>query len=445
MTTPFMTMFRPTAAAPNEGRMMIDGLHVAASFNGGGVSTFIYDTPMPTRCRCSVSGALGEAENGGPQVNLVPKSGGNRFNGSAFYSGAGTWSSGDNLNPTLRSHGRAVLTQPASVISSWDASGSGGGPIKRDRLWFFGNLRRSTPRSRPVPGAFANLNAGDATKWTVREGSQRRGAERRFQDHLLGPAHRPGDAAQPRVVFPRVPVPVFGLDAVAERRRLPEVANPTGSASGTLTSSPESFPGYHHFPYNVTQATWPSPLTNKLLLEAGFSRFQYLWAGFGQAPPDGITNLIPVHEQSTIYGQPLFIYRGLYDPLGFAYADNDANPNNWRTTASYVTGAHNMKVGYQGSFQKSLRAACPTRSQLEYRFNNGVPNAVSYYLAPRWEQNDRTETHSLFVQDQWTKGRLTLQGGAPVRPRVELGAGGRQRHVSRRRSSIRSRSASRKP
>ena len=69
-----------------------------------------------------------------------------------------------------------------------------------------------------------------------------------------------------------------------------------------------------------------------------------------------------------------------------------------------------MKVGYQGSFQKSAQGRVSNQSQLEYRFNNGVPNAVSYYLAPRWEQNDRTETHSIFAQDQWTRGRLTLQG-----------------------------------
>jgi len=37
-----------------------------------------------------------------------------------------------------------------------------------------------------------------------------------------------------------------------------------------------------------------------------------------------------LQEQSALYGLPNFIYRGLYDPLGFAYADNDANPTNWR-------------------------------------------------------------------------------------------------------------------
>jgi hypothetical protein len=160
-------------------------------------------------------------------------------------------------------------------------------------------------------------------------------------------------------------------------------------AVGLTPAAPETFPGYHDLPYWVTQGTWSSPVSSKLLLEAGYSRFRYLWAGFGQAPPDGLTSTIPVTEQSTIYGLANLSYRGFFDPLGFGYADNDANPTVWRMTASYVTGAHNMKFGYQGSYQKSL---------------------VSYYLTPRWEQNDRTESQSLFAQDSWTMGRLTLQG-----------------------------------
>jgi hypothetical protein len=403
--TPFMAMFTANGGRANEGRMMIDGLPVAASFNGGGVSTFIYDTPNAEEMQVLVSGALGEAENGGPQVNLVPKTGGNTFKGTGFYSGAGTWSTGNNLNggncPTC--------TTPAGVISSWDVSGSGGGPIKRDRLWFFANVRKYQTIN-PVPGAFANLYAGDATKWTYAQNPNvaTRGADSRniYSLRLTGQ------------VTPRNRVSVSheyqyrcsgsALTPSGSGCRVPD-ANWVGV--GTLTSSPETYPGYHHFPYNVTQATWSSPVTNKLLLEAGFSRFQYLWAGFGQAPPDGITNLIPVQEQSAMYGQPGLIYRGLYDPLGFAYADNDANPNNWRAAASYVTGAHNIKFGYQGSFQKSAQGRVANSTQLEYRFNNAIPNAVSYYLAPRWEQNDRTQTNSLFVQDQWTHGRLTLQGG----------------------------------
>jgi hypothetical protein len=37
--------------------------------------------------------------------------------------------------------------------------------------------------------------------------------------------------------------------------------------------------------------------------------------------------------------------------------------------------------------------------------------AVSYFLSPRWDQHDRTSTVGIYAQDQWTMGRLTLQGG----------------------------------
>src|SRR4029450_13625356 len=134
MTTPFMTFFSANGGRSNEGRMMVDGLNVAAPFSGGGVSTFIYDVANTEEMQVSVSGSLGEAENGGPQGNLVPKSGGNTFNGSFFYQGAGGWSSGDNLNDTLRkpvAEGGSGLTAPAKVISSWDANGSGCGPSHR--------------------------------------------------------------------------------------------------------------------------------------------------------------------------------------------------------------------------------------------------------------------------------------------------------------------------
>jgi hypothetical protein len=412
MTVPNMTFFTANGGRANEGRMMIDGLNVAASFNGGGVSTFIYDVANTQEMQVLVSGALGEAENGGPQVNLVPKSGGNTFQGSVFYSDAGRWSTGDNLDEALIGYG---LTQPAGVITSRDISGSGGGPIKRDRLWFFVNARNFNTLS-PVPGLFPNLNAGDLTKWTyaadqsreVWSGDARAIYSVRLTGQLtkrnrLGFSHE----YQHRCAGSTLTASGDGCRVSGTSHGANWVA--LGITGGT-PAAPETFPGYHDLPYNVTQVTWSSPVSSKLLLEAGFSRFQYLWAGFGQAPPDGLTGTIPVTEQSTIYGLANFSYRGLFDPLGFAYADNDANPNTWRMTASYVTGAHNMKFGYQGSYQKSLQARVANTTQLRYTFNNGVPNAVSYYLAPRWEQNDRTESQSLFAQDSWTIGRVSLQG-----------------------------------
>ena len=49
-------------------------------------------------------------------------------------------------------------------------------------------------------------------------------------------------------------------------------------------------------------------------------------------------------------------------------------------------------------------------SQLRYTFNNRNPVSFGYVLAPRWDTTDHTMTTALFAQDQWTLGKLTLQG-----------------------------------
>ena len=202
----------------------------------------------------------------------------------------------------------------------------------------------------------------------------------------------------------------------------------TGSAVGNATNSPEAFPGYHDLPYYVTQATWSSPVSNRLLLDAGFSRFHYRFAGNGQVPPDGLTDLIPVTEQSTIYGLANFSYRGLYDPNAHAFADNKASSIQWRASASYVTGAHNFKIGYMGSSLVQTSGRVANDSQLRYTFNNRNPVSFGYVLAPRWDTTDHTMTAALFVAGSMDAGQADAPGGDSLRPRLELGAGRGQRH-----------------
>jgi len=405
MATPDMTFFTAHGGRANEGRVLIEGMPVAASFNGGGVSTFTYDVANADEMQVLVSGGLGEAEAGGPTMNLVPRSGGNTFSGSAFYSGAGDWSRSDNIDDYLRSIG---ITEGPGLIKLYDFSGSAGGPIMRDRLWFFGSARKYANYA-PVSGVVANQYAGDATRWNYAPNASVQARTANSRDivsfRVTGQV-----TARNRVSFSheyqhRCSGSTLGQDADGCRQ-----AEADWIGVGTITASPESWPGYHNTPYNVTQATWSSPLSNRILLEAGFSRFQYIWYGFGEAPPDHL-DLIPVTELAAIDGHRAnFTYRGIYDPFEIAYADNDANPNNWRGSMSYVTGAHNLKVGYQGSYQRSLLGRNANDTLMQYTFNRGVPTNVSYYIAPRWEQNDRTATSSLYGQDQWTMGRLTLQG-----------------------------------
>jgi hypothetical protein len=200
----------------------------------------------------------------------------------------------------------------------------------------------------------------------------------------------------------------------------------SGRTFGPDTVSPETFPGYHNFPYNTTQATYSAPVSTRTLIEAGYSRFTYRYARFGQAAPDGLMDLIPVTEQSSIYGRTNFSYRGVFDPLDFGFNDNKALNSSWRASLAYVTGSHNMKVGYSGTFIEVHNGRVPNHTQLRYTFNANAPvsaacpaggtprlcpTAVSYFLSPRWDQHDRTQAMGLYAQDQWTVGRLTLLGG----------------------------------
>ena len=160
-TTPQMTFFTAHGGPSGEGRVMTNGLTVAAPFGGGGVSDVTYDTANADEMQVLISGGLGEAETGGPSINIVPKSGGNQFRGAAFYSTSGDWATSNNLDDQLRSYG---INQPPTLRTNWDASFSLGGPIKRDRLWFFANVR-GWANANVIDGIVANRFAGDATHW----------------------------------------------------------------------------------------------------------------------------------------------------------------------------------------------------------------------------------------------------------------------------------------
>jgi hypothetical protein len=84
----------------------------------------------------------------------------------------------------------------------------------------------------------------------------------------------------------------------------------------------------------------------------------------------------------------------------------------WNASASYVTGAHNMKFGYQGAFHRdidNLFTIISNDHRLTYRFGNGIPNQLTMDAGP-WRRQVRTEYMAFYAQEQWTRDRLTLQG-----------------------------------
>ena len=158
---PDMIFFTSRGGRSNEGTVQIDGMNVGSAFNGGGVAGFGYDTQGAQEVQVTVAGGLGEADRGGPAFNLVPKTGGNKFAGTYFGNIAGKWSQCDNVDDELRSFG---IPNAAAIIRSWDTSFSMGGPIKRDKVWFYGTARTFGSYT-DIAGRFANANAGNPLRW----------------------------------------------------------------------------------------------------------------------------------------------------------------------------------------------------------------------------------------------------------------------------------------
>ena len=133
--TPQMTVFGGAGGRNNEGRMQVDGLNAGAGLGGSGVSTYVADISNAQEVVTTTSGGLGEAEVGGPTLSIVPKSGGNTVQGAVYLSGVSRGMVGSNYSDALRVAG---LTTPGELLQQWDYTVGIGGPIKKDRLWYYG-------------------------------------------------------------------------------------------------------------------------------------------------------------------------------------------------------------------------------------------------------------------------------------------------------------------
>jgi hypothetical protein len=388
----------------NEGTVQLDGLNVGAAFNGGGVSGNAYDVANAQEMQVSISGNLGDAETGGPILNIVPQNGGNKFKGTFFGTGAGSWSQGNNVDATLKSQG---VTEAAGLIKLWDISGAMGGPIKRDKLWFFLNVRDFGNHTE-IPGGFANAFAGDASHWDYAPADGQGG--RALVKARTATSKTVASGRFTAQVTPRNKVSFsydYQWDCDQGGMAKTGGCRPRGDdwVPGTVFGaafSPEGTTNYWDAREIVSEATWSSPVTNKLLLEAGYATFVSRWGW--QKQPGAITNLV----QMTSLAPTFRVYRGLANMLD-PYTQN---PNTWRASATYVTGAHNMKFGYRGAYhveQTNDLANDTGYSLTDLTFIVPGMYSATMRLAP-WQRSNRTEYHAVYAQDQWTHGRLTLQG-----------------------------------
>src|SRR5687767_1946536 len=373
--TPQMTVFGGMGGRGNEGRMQVDGLGTGAALNGGGVSTYVADISNAAEVVTTTSGGLGEAEVGGPTISVVPKSGGNTVAGQIYLSGVSKGMVGSNYSDELRTAG---LSTPGKLLKQWDFTGGVGGPIVQDRIWYYVTAR-DEGQHRSIPGIFPNLNAGDPTKWEYLPDTSRqaRGAES-FQLFSA----RGTIQATPRHKFNihwdwQIPCNGATFGDAEGCRTQPDsgaVIGALGLGGLSATTSPETSQYLRTLVQN-RQVTWSSPVTNRLLLEAGLGSYVAKWGPF-EAPGNPTRNLVRVVEQSArTYQTPAGEVRSAAN-LAYRSAnwgEHLDNPNRWRASASYVTGAHSLKVGHVGAYMVEDIENHGNDHNLQFTLNNGRP------------------------------------------------------------------------
>ena len=386
------TSFPVHGGRTNEGRLTLDGLNIGSPPSGNSATSYVVDTGTSEEVTFRTATALGETETAGLVMNIIPRSGGNTIRGSVFASATGARLQSDNLTPALRAQGVTAATPLTGV---YDVTATLGGPIVKDRLWYFVNAHAGAS-TRASANVFYNLNAAQSLQWLYAPDLNRpEYSDRTFEN------------ASGRVTWQVTPR--HKINGFWDTQQLCRAC--TGATPGLSEPqrvSPEAV-GVLGRPLHVAQATWTSPLTDRLLVDAGFGG-TFFGVGNFERDPNPTRGLVRVAEQcasgcAANGNIPGLVYRS----QDFSVAHTGSYL--WRAALTYVTGAHSLKVGYQHTFMTDDRTWMTNDQNLTYRFNNGVPNQLTQSISP-WVNNARVAWQGLYVQDQWTRDRLTLQGAA---------------------------------
>ena len=356
-----------------EGRLRVDGIGTGGAT--GGVSLLVIDTSNAAEITVSTTGGLADAEIGGPEINVVPRSGGNTFSGQFFVAGANGAMQSDNFTQALRDAG---LRAPSELQKVWDVNAGIGGPIMRDRLWFFGTARTQGSYVT-LTDSFFNKNAGDPTKWTYEADLSRQS----YTDGVW-------KNSSMRVTWQataRDKIAVFWDEQVECR---------ACDGGGSPTVSPEASEPTDVRWMRAYQTVYTSPISSRMLVEAAFSGMGF---SYGREKRGNDRDLIQVNDQVG----PI-TYRSMTWRPAVSFTPR------YRASLSYVPGAHNMKVGFDQMHNISDRIWYNNRQALLYRFNGGVPNQLTMIL-DGFRQEAEVRGGAAYAQDQWTHGRYTAQGG----------------------------------
>jgi hypothetical protein len=380
----------------NDQRMMVNGVALSSMIAGGWGGGAVPNATGTAEFAIDVSGVDAQAATGGVRINFIPRDGGNTFSGALAGAFAAESFGGDNLKGSdlLQEFPGLIL---GKIKGNADFNPGFGGPLKRDKVWFFLSARMLYADNYVANMEFnANANRLDRFDY-VKSGRQ-------------AVLHQEQKIGQARVTWQINQRNKLGVTADFESF----CACTTGiTAGGPTPTTPEAGVD-RRFPLQRFVTTdWSSPVSNKVLLEASAIHRVERWGGMH--PQEGKLGNIDALTPGivSITDNPNPVTGGSLTYRSAAQFNNSWNWNlHYRAAVSYITGSHSFKVGFNNArgYHDNTTYTSPA-APYSYSFASGAPTAITYRITPRTVRVNVDRDLGFFAQDKWTTGRWTLAGG----------------------------------
>lgn len=347
-------------SAGNDNVFVVDGMQIQHTGFSGNQTGFYYNDSMMQSITYLTSSLPAEEPVGGIQISMIPKDGGNEFHGSVFGTGATQGFQSDNSNATLVAEG---LKARNKIDTIYDLNAGLGGPIIKDKLWFFSTLRRWGANNF-LANTFTPVGAQAID-------------DNRLTDIALRLTYQINSKNKVSVSYDR------GFKFRGHRPNNLISASFSDPLADVVQKSWMNYMG---------QAHWTSTVTNHLIFDAGMTYMPvYYNLGF---EPGAVPGTI---SQYDIVTSTILKITPRADTDRGSYTTVVAN-------AGYVTGSHNLKTGIQfrkGYFQESFQMD----GDMLQILSNGVPTALRLYNTPLTHREDLDPDLGWFLQDSWRLNR----------------------------------------
>jgi hypothetical protein len=353
----------------------IDGLRVNNLCGSGQYSGFYMNDASVQELTYSTGSESAEIQSSGIRVNTVPKDGGNRFSGTFFVQGRGSSMQSDNRSDAVKAAGLTT----AGTVYNYQINPSFGGPIAKDRAWFYLTYKYEDFKIN-VPSA-------------------------KFADGR--PAYRKSMGSYSGVG--RLTLAASSKDKVRlyiEKQFNGEFFNGFNTYAVTTAEASTDAWGRGWIP----QVRWTRAQSNRLLFEAGLSYYT-------QPYEQNCAEIAPANALPRLNGSTGL----LTGRCGYLIPEYSSTTQNYSSmaSASYITGSHAMKFGMTNGWGENSRTFAPKANINTLITLNGVvpgvndfPVQVAVYNTPTTGTQRVNSDFGSYAQDTWTMKRLTLNYGA---------------------------------